>query len=290
MDVITNARAIRSGVIVTEYFQTLLGELADGHLGEEGNEVTRLTARVFSDLSGFVSSGRVEVPQRDRAPCTVGIAEVFQDLLCHDLGTAVARFGLERRSFGNGNDGWGTVDRRRGRVDEVVYLVLLHDLRDRGLGQHGSPARERTGEWTHGEKVDRGGDVVLVVLEGLLAGFADSLVSGDVDDTPDSALVLVGLEDVLDVLLQCQISLDDIDIASLLLFLGSVCGKGLDSEFRDALESRGERIVEAGAREVRSVVSDLARRPRRHATRNSLVDGHDRVVTAEQEAEGNMRS
>jgi len=56
-------------------------------------------------------------------------------------------------------------------------------------------------------------------------------VSSDVNDSPDSTLILVSLEDVLNVLLQSQISLDNIDIASLLLLLGSVGRKGINCEF-----------------------------------------------------------
>jgi len=66
-----------------------------------------------------------------------------------------------------------------------------------------------------------------------------------VDDSPNSTLILVSLEDVLNVVLQSQISLDNIDIASLLLLFGSVGRKGINCEFRYALESSRERVVEA---------------------------------------------
>jgi len=88
----------------------------------------------------------------------------------------------------------------------------------------------------------------LVILKGLLSRLSDSLVSSDVNNSPDSTLVLVSLEDVVNVLLQSQISLDYVDIASLLLLIGSVGRKSLDCEFRYALESSRERVVEAKTR------------------------------------------
>jgi hypothetical protein len=128
MNVITNASSIRSRVIVTEDLQSILCEFTDSHLSEERDEVSGLSSGVFTDLTGFVSSSRVEVPQSDDSPLVGRVAKILEDLFSHDLGSSVAGFGLERRSFGNGDNGRSSVNGSRGRVDEVVYLVLLHNL------------------------------------------------------------------------------------------------------------------------------------------------------------------
>lgn len=75
-----------------------------------------------------MSTGRVEVSECNSSPLFVRVAEIFQDLFSHDLGSTVARFGLERRSFGDGNFGRSSVNSSGRRVDHVEDLVLLHDL------------------------------------------------------------------------------------------------------------------------------------------------------------------
>lgn len=68
------------------------------------------------------------------------------------------------------------------------------------------------------KKIDGRVDVVSVVLDWLLTTLADSLVSSNVDDTPDAALALVGLEDLVNVFWVCDVSLEDFDFGSGLVF------------------------------------------------------------------------
>lgn len=106
------------------------------------------------------------------------------------------------------------------------------------------------------------------------------------NDSPDSTLILVSLEDVLNVLLQSQISLDNIDIASLLLLFGSVGRKGINCEFRYSLESSRERVVEARNETCRLAYGRFFERRKG----SSLVDSDNRVTTREQQAKSNVRS
>lgn len=98
---------------------------------------------------------------------------------------------------------------------------------------------------THREKVDGGRDVVLVVLNGLLSTLTDSLVSSDVDHSPDASLALVCLEDLVDVLLEGDVAAEDLNLERLLVLLGSVGGESILSDLGNALQSLRERVGEA---------------------------------------------
>lgn len=98
--------------------------------------------------------------------------------------------------------------------------------------------------------------------------------------SPDSTLILVRFENVLDILLQCQISLDNIDIASLLVLVGCAGGKSVNGEFRDAFEGSRERVVEAASERFKGLLSYALQREIGRGE-SSLVDSDDRVVASE---------
>jgi len=156
VDVVADAGAVGRVVVVAEDLEAL-GELADGHLGEEREEVARAAARVLANLARRVRAGRVEVAQRDGTPLLRRrVAHVLDDELGHELGAAVARLGLERRRLGDGALRGSAVHGRRRRVDEVVDLVLVHDLCARGTEvSHRARCRGREPERERGRRTSR---------------------------------------------------------------------------------------------------------------------------------------
>lgn len=129
MEVVANAGSVGGGVVVSEDLESLLSELAGSHLGEKGEEVSRLAAGVLSNLARGVRSSGIEVPQAYGAPeVGLGVADVLEDELRHVLGAAVDGLGGEDGGFGDGDLLGSAVDGGRRRVDDAVDLVLLHDL------------------------------------------------------------------------------------------------------------------------------------------------------------------
>jgi hypothetical protein len=100
----------------------------------------------------------------------------------------------------------------------------------------------------HIEDIDGCGDVVLVVLDRLLATLADGLVRGDVNDAEDAAIVGVVLEDAIDVLGVSDIALEELDLGVGLVLVRSVGTERIKGQLRDALACFGERVVEAAVR------------------------------------------
>lgn len=100
-------------------------------------------------------------------------------------------------------------------------------------------------EWAHVEQVNRGRDVVLVVLDRDLAALADRLERRDVDDAPYAALGLVLVEDLLDVALDRDVAAVDLDLERLLVVVGRVGGKRILRNLGDTLERSRVRVVEA---------------------------------------------
>lgn len=220
-DVVANAGSVRSGVVVAENFETSFAVLSDSHLGEQGEKVSGLATRVFTDLARFVSTGRVEVSQTDSAELGVGIADITDDDFAHPLGSAVDRLGSKTSGFRNGNLGRGTVDSSGRRVDETVAAVVVHHL----------------------EKVDQTTDVDIVVVDRDFGTFTDGFEGSTEDDTPDLVLAGAGLKDFTNVVLGTEIAFEDIDFAVVLVLLGSVGGELVDSDLLETLDGGGEGVV-----------------------------------------------
>lgn len=261
VDVVADAGAVRSRVVVTKDLEAL-GEFADGHLRQEGEQVARATARVLADLAGRVRAGRVEVAERDGAPFRVRVAHVAEDQLAHELGAAVARLGLELGRLADRDRLGDAVHGRGRRVDKVANLVAVHDLcvvrsdinhqsKFLGLAERVSRNGSERGRRTHVEEVNGGRDVDIVVLDRDLARLADGLEGGDVNDAVDAALGLVVLEDLFNVLLDGDVAAVDVNLEGLLVLFGRVGAELALGDGRDALAGGRERVVEAADRGAR---------------------------------------
>ncbi|RUO95635.1 hypothetical protein BC936DRAFT_143570 [Jimgerdemannia flammicorona] len=99
----------------------------------------------------------IEIAQQGGIPPGLGIAEVTDDILDEKFRAAVGVRGTGGTGLRDGDDGRVAVD------DNVAYAVVLHGL----------------------EQGDGTRDVVVVVVEWDLTGFADGLEPREVDDGPD---------------------------------------------------------------------------------------------------------
>ena len=169
VDIIAHAGTVRGVVVVAEDGQPFAA--ADGDLRDVGHQIVGNAVRVFSDQAGFVRADGVKVAEQHDGKRRIGPAGTLQDLLDHELRPAVgigAAAGLRRLIQ------WRrlvAVDRGRGREDELMAVMLAHDLQN---GQ-------------------RGVQIVAVIEQRLFDGFADGLESGKVDDAGD---VVVGKKPV----------------------------------------------------------------------------------------------
>lgn len=248
MDVVANAGTVRGGVVVTEDLEALR-ELANRHLGKERKEVSRPSPRVLTDQARGVRSGGVEVPQSDGAPL-VGrrVGNVLDDEFRHELCAAVDGLGLEGGGLGDGDGGGGAVNGRRGRVDDVVDAVTVHDLRVSVRVSTNEKGKRGGRGKTHVEEVDRRGNVVLVVLDRDLTTLSHRLERGNVDNTPDrSPPLLVVDKDLVNLGLDRDVAANDLDLEGLLVLLGGASGEGILRNLGDALEGRRERVGEAAS-------------------------------------------
>jgi hypothetical protein len=64
----------RRGVVVAEDFERVLLHAADGHVGKEGEEVSRAAAGIFADLARWMCAGGAEArSQMDAMKTTMGL-------------------------------------------------------------------------------------------------------------------------------------------------------------------------------------------------------------------------
>ncbi|MCY1546973.1 hypothetical protein D9M68_830040 [compost metagenome] len=87
MDVVTNPRTVLSGVVVSENRKLL--KLPDRHLANVRQEVIGDSVGVFTNQPTFMGTHGIEVPQQCNAPAGVGVCEIAQQLLDHQLRAAV---------------------------------------------------------------------------------------------------------------------------------------------------------------------------------------------------------
>lgn len=128
-------------------------------------------------------------------------AEVLQNRLREDFGSPIDTLRLQRRSLGNGYDGWDSVDGGGGGIYEPFAPEFIHNL-----GQLQSRS-----------------DVVGIICEGNLRRLADSFVGRNMDDTPDASLS-IGLEDITNALLAFEVGFNGYDFGVLFVFSGSIGG------------------------------------------------------------------
>ena len=158
VDVIAHAGAVVCRVVVAEDRQAL--ELADSDLRDVRHEVVRNAAGIFTNFAGLMRADRVEITKKSGVPCRVSLVEVLQDVLDLELRFAV-------------------------RVGRLVGREGLFDRNARGLAVNGSGRAENNVLavvfFEHFAQIQRRDEVVLVISERNLAGFADSLQTREMD-------------------------------------------------------------------------------------------------------------
>ena len=163
MNVVPHAGAVRGVVVVAEDAQ--LGKLAHGHLGDIGHQVVGNAIGVLAHGTALVSADGVEVAQKNHVPLVVRLLDVGENLLQHGLGPAVRvgafSFGAV---LGDGDDGGIAVHGGAGGEDDVLHIVLPHDVHQ---GQCAC-------------------DVVLIIFPGLLHRLSHCLQPGEVDHRVDA--------------------------------------------------------------------------------------------------------
>mmetsp|Transcript_1210 Transcript_1210/g.2838 ORF Transcript_1210/g.2838 Transcript_1210/m.2838 type:complete len:388 (+) Transcript_1210:157-1320(+) len=158
VDVVTHARAVVGGVVIPEDGE--LGPDASGHLLDEGHEVVGDALGVLAHESRGVGAHGVEVAQQGDVPLVVRLVHVLEDLLDEELCAPVGVGGRVWEGLVHRHGGRVTIHGGRGGEDYVLAAVAAHCLEQR----------------------NRPGDVVLVVEQGQLDGFAHRLEPGKVDD------------------------------------------------------------------------------------------------------------
>lgn len=151
---------------VAEYQQ--LFALTGRDLSKKGQKVVRNALGILAHDAAGVGTARVKVSEEGTVPLLVLLAsllkvvalsvnKVCDDILNHGLGAAVGVGGPDGAMLGDGDHvgeaGGIAVDGGGGGEDDVVDVVALHGA----------------------EKSDAAADIDTVVLEGNLAGLADSL-------------------------------------------------------------------------------------------------------------------
>ena len=158
--VVALAGAVGGRVVIAKDVNLL--QLAHGNLGNIGHKVVGDAVGVLDNQDGRMGTNRVEVTQQRHIQLRVSLAAVGQDARGKDLGGAVGVGGAAHGEIlADGHAGGVAVDRGGGGEDDVVAVVAAHDIQD----------------------VQRAGQVVGVVLDGLGNALADGLVGGELDDS-----------------------------------------------------------------------------------------------------------
>lgn len=153
---------------ITENKQLLT--LASSNLSQQRQQVVGHTLRVLTHDTRGVSTSGVEVPQQSTVPLAglslvaglggivaLSVDQVGDGVLNSELGVSVGVGGAQRADLGDGDHvretGSVTVDGGRAREDDVGNVVADHGA----------------------QETDGAVDVDMVVVQGLLARFPDSL-------------------------------------------------------------------------------------------------------------------
>mmetsp|Transcript_11229 Transcript_11229/g.21411 ORF Transcript_11229/g.21411 Transcript_11229/m.21411 type:complete len:284 (+) Transcript_11229:476-1327(+) len=165
VNVITNASAIRCGVVVTK--DTQVFSSANRDLCHIGHEIVGNTVGVFANLTRGMSTHWIEVSQDNHGPIRLGttqgfrIVKVTQNLFDHVFRTTVGIGNADPNGgiFRNGHFFGRTVDRCRGRKDNRMATKFIQKVQqDKGSRK-----------------------IVLVILERNAGAFADGLQSSKVN-------------------------------------------------------------------------------------------------------------
>ena len=126
MDVVAHPSAVRCVVVIAVDLK--LRQLADGDLGNIGQQVVRDAVGVLTDQSALVGADGVKVAQQHHAPLRVGGVQVAENLLDHHLGVAVGVGGGGGHPLFKGNRIVHAVDGGGGGKDNPLAAVLPHAL------------------------------------------------------------------------------------------------------------------------------------------------------------------
>ena len=163
VDIIAEAGPVRRRIVVAEDGQARA--LADGCLGDEGDEVVRDPARELADQGAGMRPDGVEIAQEDALDLAAGsLDRILEDVLTHLLGRSV----------------------RRGRR---LPGGLLGHRELLGLAVHGRGGREEDVAaplpFRRFQHIQETPQIVLVVEDGLFDGLADGLEGREMDDRID---------------------------------------------------------------------------------------------------------
>ena len=170
VDVIAHAGAVVCRVVVAEDRQAL--ELADSDLRDVRHEVVRDSTGIFTNFAGLMRADRVEITEKRGVPCRVSLVEILQDVLDLELGLAVGVGRLIGREGLLDRNARGLAVNSGGRTENYVLAVVFIE---------------------HFAQIQRRNEVVLVISERDLAGFADRLQTREMD----AGIDLLGREDDL---------------------------------------------------------------------------------------------
>ncbi len=161
VNIIAHPGAVRGRIVVAEHRE--FGQLADQHLGDIGRQVVGQTGRILADQAAVMGAHRVEIAQQGDLEGRLGLVEITQNLLDHQLGPAVRVGAGQRKVLGDRHLGGISVDGGRRAENQSPDPEFEHHLaQGQGAGQ-----------------------VVLVVEQRLFHRFADRLEPGKMDDAVD---------------------------------------------------------------------------------------------------------
>ena len=162
VDIITDAGPVRCVVVIAEYVDALT--LAGGYLCDVREKVVRDALGILADKTARMCTDRVEIAEQHDLPLVVAPPDIREDPLLHGFCCTVWICGLaERALLGDRDKSRIAVDCCRGRENDLLYAVLPHDITQDQCGF----------------------DVVVIIFDRLLCGFADCLVTGKVDGRID---------------------------------------------------------------------------------------------------------
>ena len=159
MDIVAYTSAVLGFVVIAENGKTFA--LANGYLRNKRHEVIRDTLRVFTDETGFMRTNGIEVTKKNDGEIGVSESCILKNDLEHIFCPAVRigasandRSFLDRHLVGSAVNGSG------GAENDIVAIILLHGF----------------------EKCECGIDVVSVIFDRLLHGFANCFIACEMDD------------------------------------------------------------------------------------------------------------
>ena len=165
MDIIPDAGTIGRRIIIAENGE--LFQLADSHLGDEGNKVIGQAGRILTDEAGLMCADGVEVAKQNDAPLRISHNLAFQDLFNHVFGPAIGIGAAQGNHILTvGHFCLIAIDSGGRREDKALDAVSLHGF-TQGQGRI---------------------QVIAVITERLGNAFTDCLQAGKMNDAVEVVL------------------------------------------------------------------------------------------------------